>query len=101
MIDLYVRRNFFAGHGTGRDGTGRDSSSKSAAGRDGTKLDLAGHGTGRDGKKIVGGRRDGTGWISDAAGRDGTEKMSSRRSLVCEIYTQAKRTNTSVMYLLF
>jgi hypothetical protein len=48
MIDLDVRRNFFAGHGTGRDGTGRDSSSKSAAGRDGTKLDLAGHGTGRD-----------------------------------------------------
>jgi hypothetical protein len=56
MIDLDVRRNFFAGHGTGRD-----SSSKSAAGRDGTKLDLAGHGTGRDEKKIVDGRRDGTG----------------------------------------
>jgi hypothetical protein len=53
MIDLDVRRNFFAGHGTGRD-----SSSKSAAGRDGTKLDLAGHGTGRDGFLM---QRDGTG----------------------------------------
>jgi hypothetical protein len=54
MIDLDVRRNFFAGHGTGRD-----SSSKSAAGRDGMKLDLAGHGTGRDENKSFGGRRDG------------------------------------------
>jgi hypothetical protein len=53
MINLDVRRNFFA-----RRGTGRDSSSKSAAGRDGTKLDLAGHGTGRDGFLM---QRDGTG----------------------------------------
>jgi hypothetical protein len=64
MIDLDVRRNFFAGHGMGRDET-RSRGTRDRTGR--KKQLLAGDGTGR---------------ISDAAGRDGTEKTSSRRSLV-------------------
>jgi ribosomal protein S6E (S10) len=44
MIDLDVRRNFFAGHGTGRDGTGFIIKISCGTGRDGFLMQRDGTG---------------------------------------------------------